>query len=197
MGSVVIIGVNGKTSEAFAKAAEKAGAIAVDFNMIIDRLANNLSKRATGPEYTSDSHFKLIDELAKIRIEFDMVQLPNPQVNAYNDGIYNSPLKEAIVKLLAKNYGSGLQSAITRREIGRKGLEVRFSGKKLPVVLFNLDADVDVRYIPNPVTVITSNQKVTPNLVKKKLSEIKNMLIDKELQDSQTNGQSAQTQENA
>lgn len=197
IGHVVTIGVNGSSAAEFAHAAEKAGAIAVDFELIVNRMAENLSKRAIGNEFTSDALFKLIDELSKVRIEYDMVQLPTPRADAYSDGIYNAPLREAIAKLFFKNYGSSLQSAITRREIGKKGLEAKFTGKKLPVIVYNLTQDVDVRFLPVPVTVITSNGKVTDNNVKKKLAEIKAMLADKkeETQDSQTNGQSAQTQE--
>lgn len=194
MNNVVVIGVTGKTAGDFATSAEKAGAIIVDFNFIVDDMADKLSRRAVGDLYTSDAHFKLLDELSKVRIEYDMVQLPTPQVNAYSDGIYNAPLKEAITKLFAKNYGSSLQSAVSRRTIGAKGLVARFGGKKLPVIIYNLTEQVDTRFIPNPVITITSDGKVTDNGVKKKLSEVKNMLLEKK-EDSQTNGQSAQTQE--
>jgi hypothetical protein len=194
MSSVVVIGVKGKTASEFAQSAQKAGAVTVDFNLIVDRLTENLSKRAAGPIYTSHVHFMLLDELSKIRLEYDIVQLPTPQINTYVDGIYDAPLAIAIKKLLTKNYGTSLQSAVTRREIGKLGLAAGFAGKKLPVILYNLDEDVDVKFIPNPVTTLTSDGKVTDNAVKKKLSEVKNMLIEKK-EDSQTNGQSAQTQE--
>lgn len=199
IGSVVLIAVNGSTAKEFAETAEKLGALAVDFDLIVERLADNLSKRAIGEEYTTDAHFKLIDELSKVRLEYNIVQLPNPLVNAYSDGIYGSPVKEALRKLFAKNYGSSLQSGVTRREIGKKALAAKFTGKKLPVIVYNLNEDVDVRFIPTPITTITSNGKVTDNNVKKKLSEVKAMLsskVEEENDDApQTNGQSAQTQE--
>jgi len=192
MSNVVIIGVKGRSAAEFAKSAEKAGAIAVDFHLINDLLVSNLKARAVGEEYSSDAHFKLLDELSKIRITYDIVQLPNPMINAYSDGIYGKPLAEAISVLLTKNYGTGLQSAITRREIGRKALASKFGGKKLPVILYNLTEEVDTNYIPAATTMITSDGKVTDNSVKKKLTEVRNLLNNKE---SQNNGQSAQTQE--
>ena len=197
--NVVLIAVNGDTAKEFAETAEKLGAITIDFDFIINKLADNLSKRAVGNEFTSDGLFKLVDELSKVRIEYDIVRLPNPVVNAYADGIYNTPIVDAIRKLLGKNYGSSLQSAVTRRDIGKKALEAKFTGKKLPVVVYNLNEDVDIRFIPAPITTITSNGKVTDNGVKKKLSEVKSMLSSKLENDdvSQTNGQSAQTQEEA
>lgn len=197
IGSVVLIAVTGSTAKEFADTAEKLGAISVDFDLIVNKLADNLSKRAVGNEFTSDGLFKLVDELSKVRIEYNIVRLPNPVVNAYSDGIFNTPIVEAIRKLLAKNYGSSLQSGVTRREIGKRALDAKFTGKKLPVIVYNLNEDVDVRFIPAPITTITSNGKVTDNGVKKKLSEVKGMLSSKLENDDvpQTNGQSAQTQE--
>lgn len=192
MNNVVIIGVTGETSAEFAASAEKAGAISVDFDLVINRLAENLSKRAVGTEYSSDAHFKLIDELSKLRLEYDMVRLPNPQINGYNDGIYGQPLLPAIRTLILKNYGTGLQSAITKREIGKKGLAARFTGKKLPVILFNLNGEVDAAFLSTPVTTIKSNGKVTDNGVRKKLSEVKNLIAGKTA--NQTDEQT-QTQE--
>jgi hypothetical protein len=176
MANVVIIGVKGKTAKEYAEVAKKLGSLAVDYNLIQDRLTNNLRLRAVGEYFTSDANFKLIDELAKIRLEYDMTQLPTPVINAYNDGIYDAPLAIGIQKLLVKNYGTALESAITRREIGKQALESRFTGKKLPVVIYNLDRDVDARFIPAPMIVIESNGPVTENGVKKKLSEIRAQL---------------------
>ncbi len=198
MNNVVLIGVTGETAAEFAASAEKAGAISVDFDLIVNRLANNLAGRAVGLLYTSDAHFKLIDELSKIRLEYDIVRLPNPQVNAYNDGIYDAPLLEAIRKLLLKNYGAQLQSAVTKREIGKKGLAAKFTGKKLPVIVYNLNGDVDTNFLSTPVTVIKSNGKVTDNGVRKKLSEVKNLLTKNasELTQEQTNEQTDETNSN-
>lgn len=200
--NVVVIAVKGKTAAEFAASAAKLGAVPVDFDLISERLATNLSKRAVGDIYTSDAHFKLLDELAKIRIEYDIVRLPNPQINAYNDGIYNSALRPAIDKLLLKNYGTSLQSAVSRREIGKHALESRFGGKKLPVVLYNLTGDVDTQFLPAPVTTIVSDGKVTDNSVKKKLTEIRSLLAVKKEgteaetePETETDVQEAQTQE--
>lgn len=179
MGSVVIIGVKGATAQEFATAAEKAGSIAINFTAVNDRLVKALKARGVGELYTSTAHFMLIDELSKLRLEYDMVQLPTPQVNAYSDGIYDAPLAIAIEKLLRKNYGTGLQSAVTRREIGARALQARFSGKKLPVVVYNLEEDVNVSFIPAPLTVVKSDKKVSDNIVKKQLSTIKAMLSSK------------------
>jgi hypothetical protein len=190
MENVVIIGVNGKTSKQFAEVAQSLGTLAVDFNLIQDRLVNSLKNRAVGELYTSDAHFKLIDELSKIRLEYDMAQLPTPQVNAYNDGIYDFPLNVAIPKLLLKNYETALESAITRREIGKAALSSKFAGKKLPVVLYNLSRGVDTRFIPAPIMTIDSNNEVTAAVVKKKLSDVK-LLLNKV-----TNSLAAQTEEN-
>ena len=191
MSNVVLVAVKGKTAKEFAEAASKSGAVAVDFNLIVDRLVSNLASRAVGATFTSNANFMLLDEMQKVRLEYDMVQLPTPQINAYNDGIYDAPLAEAIKKLILKNYGSGFQSAITRREIGKAALAARFGGKKLPVIVYNLDQDVDTRFIPAPTATLTSNAAVSANIVKKKLAEIRAQL-NKDQNMSQEDGQQAQ-----
>jgi hypothetical protein len=128
--------------------------------------------------------------LSRIRLKYDIVSLPTPIINNYNDNVYDQPIEVAVRRLLEKNYGSSLQSAVTRREIGRKALEARFSGKKLPVMVYNLLERVDTRFLPDPSADIVSNSVPNETVVKKKLTEVKNLL-----NKSQNNGQSAQTDE--
>jgi hypothetical protein len=179
MNSVVVIGVTGETAKQFAEKAESVGAIAVDFHLIQDRLVGALENSSVGDVYTSNAHFRLISELSQIRLDYDMVALPTPQINAYNDGIYDSPLKLAVERLLDKCYQSSLQCAVTRREIGKKALALRFTGQKLPVVVYNMDRDADTRFLPMPVVQFSSDKDVTDEGVKKKLSEIKTLLNSK------------------
>lgn len=185
----VVIGITGKTAKEFAQAAESLGAIALDFNQVVDRIVKNVKGRAVGDIYNSDAHFKVIDELSKLRLEYNMVQLPTPRVNAYNDGIYESPIEVGVPILLSKNYGSALQSAVTRREIGKRALEAKFTGQQLPVVVYNLNEDLDTRFLPAPITSIKSDGVISAAQVKKQLSQIKKLL------NEQTNGVHANTNE--
>jgi hypothetical protein len=190
MNNVVLIGVYGDYSKEFVNIAEGMGALAVNFTEIVETLSNNLLSAQLGNVYTSNVHFALLGELSRIRLKYDIVSLPTPIINNYNDNVYDQPIEVAVRRLLEKNYGSSLQSAVTRREIGRKALEARFSGKKLPVMVYNLLERVDTRFLPDPSADIVSNSVPNETVVKKKLTEVKNLL-----NKSQNNGQSAQTDE--
>jgi len=192
MNHVVIIGVKGETAEEFALAAEKLGSISVDFNLVKNRLVGFLKKAGVGQTYSSTANFRLMAELHKIKTEYEMKELPTPKINGYSDGIYDSPFDVAVSKLIDNNYGSSLQSAITRREIERKALESRFGGSKLPVVVYNLDKEIDSQYLSQATTVIESNSKITGDTVKKKLSAIRASLTSKVKPEAEL----PQTQEN-
>lgn len=192
MNHVVIIGVKGASAAEFAKAAEQLGSISVDFNLVKNRLVTQLGKSAVGDVYSSHAHFRLIAELHKVKMEYEMKELPTPKINGYSDGIYDSPFNVAVSKLIDNNYGSSLQSAITRREIEVKALAARFSGKKLPVVVYNLDKEIDSQYLSQANTIIESDGDVTLDSVKKKLSGIAKSLTQK----LKTETESSQTQEN-
>ena len=179
MNSVVTIGVTGDSAKEFAEQAESLGAIAIDFNLIKGRLVAALENSGQGDLYNSNMHFRLISELSQIRLDYNMVSLPTPIINGYNDGVYDSPIATAIDRLLDKCYGSALQSAVTRREIGKKALAIRFTGQKLPVIVYNMDRDADTQFLPRPTAKFESNGEVTETGVKKKLTEVKSLLSSK------------------
>lgn len=190
MDNVVLIAINGDYSKQFAEIAESMGALTINFNEVNENLVKSLESAQLGDVYTSNMHFALLGELSRIRLKYDIVTLPTPMVNNYNDNVYDQPIDVAVRRLIDKNYGTSLQSAVTRREIGRKALEARFSGKKLPVVIYNLLLRVDTRFLPDPSADISANSIPNETVVKKKLTEVKNLLSK-----SQNNGQSAQTEE--
>jgi hypothetical protein len=179
MNSVVTIGVTGETAKEFAEKAESLGAVAVDFNLIKQRLVAALENSGQGEMYNSNMHFRLISELSQIRLDYNMISLPTPIINGYNDGVYDSPIVVAVDRLLDKCYGSALQCAVTRREIGKKALAIRFTGQKLAVVVYNMDRDADTQFIPMPTAQFVSDKEVTDEGVKKKLTEIKSLLNSK------------------
>jgi hypothetical protein len=196
MQSVVIIGVSGETGKEFAEKAEETGSLSVDFNLINDILKEGMSKRSVGDRYNSNAHMMFMNEISNIRLQFNIVRLPVPMINGYSDGIYDSPINEAIDKIIKKNYNASLNSAVTRRVIGAKALEKRFTGKKLPVLVYNLTGDVDTNFIPFPFATLESTGNVTLAGVKKKLSSIAAQLNSKGGEEKQeTEGQPAQTQE--
>lgn len=175
MNSAVVITVTGPEAETFSSIARSA-AIALDYKMLLNELTLALRQRNAPEPYDSNTHFMLLDELQKVRLKYNMVRLPMPVVNGYNDGIYGTNIKEAVDLLIKKNYENGLYSAVIRREVGQIALDGEFSGRKIPVFLYNHDGKVDVNFLPNPITVVEINKKMDKEEVFDKIKELKNII---------------------
>lgn len=175
IGNTVIITIKGSEAENFASFAKEA-AVALDYKMLISDLVNSLKNRRAPEPYDSNTHFMLVDELNKIKIKYNMVRLPTPMVNGYNDGVYGSDLFTALDILFAKNYGEGLHSAIIRREIGDIALNGEFQGKKLPVFLYNHSGEVDVNFLPAPISAVEINKKMDKEEVLDKIKELRTVI---------------------
>jgi hypothetical protein len=197
MSNIVLIAVSGANSEKFAQEAEKLGAVSVDFLSVYKKIAERLAQRAVGPTYTTDAHFKLLDELSKIRLEYDVVRLPNPMINAYSDGIYDAPINDALLALFEKNYGSSLYSAAARRDIGKEAFEKKFTGKLLPVILYNYNGAIDAQMLPAPAATFVADKAVTSKQVSKLLTQVKNTLNGKtSKEDADETEETQEAQEN-
>jgi hypothetical protein len=180
MQSVVLIGLQGPNEKDFADIAqEKFKAMAIDFKLLKANLLSTLASRNAGATYNTNVHFMVLDELTRIRTKYDVVRLPTPMISGYNDGIYDAPLSQAIDILFEKNYGPGLYSAVTRREIGIRALENGFQGSLLPVIVYNFDGRVDTTFLPNPVMTISASEKATIKNVKSALEEVKEVVMSK------------------
>lgn len=178
LNAIRVIGVKGETSEQFAQIArETTGSVVLNFNSIVDRITKSLLSQALGDRYTTNAHFALVGELSRIRLEYDMVRLPSPMVSP-NDPVYGYPIVDAVPLIIEKNYGTSLQSAVSRRDACQAALDARFSGAKLPVILYNVKGDVDSNLLPNLIMTLESNDTPTEISVKKKLSQAKKLLTD-------------------
>lgn len=175
MGSTVIITLTGSGAENFAELAKEA-AISLDYKLLLSDLVSALKGRNAPEPYDSNTHFLLLDELQKVRIKYNMLRLPTPNVNGYNDGVYGSDLYTALDILFTKNFEEGLYSATVRREIGKIALEGEFKGKKIPVFLYNHSGKVDVNFLPNPVSVVEINKKMDKEEVLDKIKELRNII---------------------
>lgn len=175
MQSTVVIVVKGKEAKVFADIAREA-AIALDYKFLLRELVSALQTRNAPDPYESNTHFMLIDELNKIKLKYNMVRLPTPMINGYNDGVYGADLSTAIDILISKNYGEGLYSAVVRREIGDIALDGEFAGKKLPVFLYNNSGEVDVNFLPMPISTIEINEKMDKEEVLDKIKELRSVI---------------------
>jgi len=173
----VLIAVSGEGCREFAEiAAKDCGTVSVDFQGVTKKLVERLKARYASDTYNQGTHFILLDEFQKLKLEYEILRIAAPQVSGYNDGIYDFPLEEAVDKLLIKNYGDKLFSAISRREIGEQALNGKFNGKKLPVVLYNYTGSVDTDSLPLPLVTLAIDSKVTLKSVKKALTEVSSKL---------------------
>lgn len=180
MNHVIIIAVNGPGQDEFANIAKyKYDTRTVDYKLVQKTLTDRIKARNASNKYTNQEHFLLLDELTKIKTEYQMVQLPPPRNNGYMEGAYNKGLEEGLETLIKINYGSSLNSAITRREIGKLALEDKFSAKYYAVVLKNFTGNdaVDIRFLPQPVTIVdTGTEKITEKEVKSVLDKVNTMV---------------------
>src|ERR1700722_1649952 len=85
MASVFIVGVNGPNQEAFAKIAqEKFGKKTVDYNLVLTKLASRIKARHDIKTYSPQEGFLLLDELLKLKKEYNMSQIPMPRNNGFS-----------------------------------------------------------------------------------------------------------------
>lgn len=190
MQHVVVLSVVGEHAREFAQLAQnKMNVATVSARMATEYLIENVKRRSGANVYVQHAHFVFLDELNNLRRHYQILQLPPLNTPSYQDGIYEKPLEEAIDKLVWSNYGSMLDSAIVRREIGKMALAARFSGKYLPVVLYNrVNTSLDPRYVPQPTLTMEVTESVNDKMVKKALEELKSKVVDLKAKTTATEG---------
>lgn len=172
MKHAILIAVNGKESKEFASIAKhKFKTVTVDYYQVLNQMADSMHKRGVRDEFNNQEYYMALDEFNKIKMEYDILQLPAPRQNT--DMVYGHPLNKALKALIEGNYGERLYSIVTRREIGTQALEAEFTGKFLPVVLYNYTGTFDENLLPRPLIVIEVNQKVDEKFVSDKLALVR------------------------
>lgn len=170
----VIIGVSGTNSEEFAKIAKyRFKVVSVDYSLALNKMVNNMRKRGVRDAFYNEEYFMTLDEIIKLKSEYGILHLPAPRINHASDQVYNYPLEKALTNLIKTNYGDQLYSVVTRREIGKQALEDRFSGKSMPVVLYNYNGGYDESLLPRPILTVDANGKIDEKFVQSKLNEVK------------------------
>lgn len=198
MANVFLVGVSGPNQEAFAKLAETGfGTRTLDYNLVLNKLTERIQARHQIGTYTPQEGFVLIDELVRLKKEYNMTQIPMPRNNGYSEGAFNGTLAEGIAKVIRVNYGNSLHSAIIRREIGNEALKDRFSGKYYPIILLNYEeaTGIDTKFLPLPLSYVqTTKAEVTEKEVKTVLTGINSMLRGKSSKSKPTPAQETQNE---
>lgn len=173
-----LIAIEGDGSKEFANTARIAfDTPTVDYEGVTNRIIDNVRTRSGRNEFTTQEFFLVLDELNKIKLEYGILSLPVPRVNAGSDRVYNCSIEEAVRNLLKINYDEQLNSVVTRREIGKLALSMKFSGKNLPVVVYNYRGSLDEQYLPRPLVTVSANlAEVNKDYVKEVLTQVKNRL---------------------
>jgi hypothetical protein len=183
MPHTILIAVTGPAAEKFATiAAEKYNTIAIDYKFLFNKLVAKLQARKARPKYDQFTHRFVMDELNSIKNTYGIAKMATPTYNGMAR-YSNKPLAEAVDILLKDTYGSSLDSAVIRREIGKAALKLRFNGSMLPVVLYNFDSDldtgVDTNVLPRPVALLRAAKNLSEEQVKKNLLKIRDSLAPK------------------
>jgi len=164
----VIIAVKGKFGPKFAELSKEFKTVPIDYLKVVDIIGDSILKRGGKDTYTTREHLMTMDELNKLKMSYGIAQLPVFQSKF--DGIGpGSTVKEALLVQLTNQYGNQLYSAITKGEIGNGALEIGFTGKTLPVVLYNYIVDLDTTMLSKPIDVLSISEEPTVDEVKEAL----------------------------
>lgn len=174
--SAVIISVNGEYAEQFAAIAkEHFNTLSFDFMSVVDRISSNVIKRGGRDGYGSQEHWMVMDELNQIKNQYKIISLPQYVVKM-NKFEPNTSLYEGVAKRIQSNFGSQLNTAILRGDIGKEALGNEFTGKTLPVVIYNNKWPIDTALLKEPYAILDISEEPNKASVKKALVKIKKSL---------------------
>jgi hypothetical protein len=176
----VVIAVVGDNSQNFADVcANKFHTISINYKMIVNVLEKAIKARGGRNEYGNQEHFIMLSELNPLKVKYEIVSMAIPQINNYQDNVWEQPIYIALDKIFQRSYENSLYSAITRREIGNLALEAEFTGQALPVVVYNYTGGVDSQFLPEPVEVVETNGPIDEDFVKSVLLTVKKKVKDR------------------
>lgn len=169
---IALISVSGKYAKEFAEIAQsKFKTLSFDYLSPVERIASSVISRGGRDFYDSHEHWMVMDELNQIKLKYKLASIP-PLTAKFSQ----KKLREALIDSLGSTYSGSLYSAVLRGDIGNAALEAGFTGKILPVILYNYIEPVDERMVKEPVANIEVNDKPTERSVKEQLVKVKTAL---------------------
>ena len=179
---VVLIGVVGKGAKEFANIAKYVFKTATaDYGTLNNRLQTNFTNRSARMDFNNQESYMLLDELAKLKHEFGIYNLPNPSFNIGNVNLFGENTFKVLDQVLKHNYGHQLHTIALLNDIFKVALASHFGGKLLPVIIFSEEATeeslvIDEAILPKIVKVFTANETVTDDTVRAVLDDVKKLL---------------------
>lgn len=173
---IALISVSGKYAKEFAEIAQsKFKTLSFDYISLVERIASSVISRGGRDFYDSHEHWMVMDELNQIKLKYKLASIP-PLTAKFSQ----KNLRESLIDSLGSTYSGSLYSAVLRGDIGIAALEAGFTGKVLPVIIYNYIEPVDERIVKKPVANIEANSKPTEKLVKEQLVKVKTNLKSKD-----------------
>lgn len=166
---IVLISVHGEYAKEFADIAQSVfKTLSFDYLSPVERIASSVIKRGGRDFYDSHEHWMVMDELNMIKMKYGIASLP-PLTARFSQ----KNLRESLLDSLNSTYGGSLYSAVLRGDIGDAALNAGFTGKVLPVIIYNYSVPVDERMVKRPVADIEVKSEPTEKYVKEQLVKVK------------------------
>ena len=88
--TAVIIAVCGKGAAKFAQISKDVfKTVAIDFHYVVDEVAAAISARGGNDEYNTQEHWLLLNELQRVRHDYEIASILPPEVNYQTDNVYH------------------------------------------------------------------------------------------------------------
>lgn len=168
--SSAIIALSGEYGKQFADLSTEFNVLSFDFSQGINTIIEKIMGREGKKEFDNAEFFLLLSELNIFKVKYGLSSLPPVNMQS---SIIGKPTGEAIKRLLGKSYVSQINSVVIRSLIGEKAYETGFSGKIIPVALYNTDDDIDTVLLNRPVAVLPVTESVDRALVISTLNSVK------------------------
>ena len=180
-GHVLLIGVHGKGAKEFANIAKYSFKTATaDVNYSTTRIKDSFRERGARREFQSQEMFMLYDELNKMKVEFNILSLPQPNANFGSVQMFGQDTDMVIDQIIHHNYGKQLHIIGARNQIYEAAYKSKFHGTLLPVVLFNEFNDDfssdDESVLPFVHSIFEAPEEVDDAFVDKVLADVRNSL---------------------
>lgn len=174
--NAVIIVVDGEFGQQFAEiSAANHSTLSFDYMAVVDRISKNVINRGGRNGYGTQEHWMVMDELNQVKRDYNIVTLPQFVVKM-NKFEANTDLYTGLKTRIFQNYGSQLNTAVLRGDISEAALAKEFTGKTLPVVVYNVKNQIDSGLLKEPYAILEIAEEPTKESVKKALMKIKKSL---------------------
>lgn len=179
---VVLIGIVGAGAKEFANIAKYVYKTAIaDFSVLNHKLQANFMARSARMDFNNQESYMLLDELAKLKLEYGILSLPNPTFNIGSVNLFGENTFKVIDMVLRHNYGNQLHTVALLNEIHKTALASHFGGKLLPVIVFSDEVTtesmaVDETVLPRIHKIFEIGAVVTDETVAAVLEDVKKSL---------------------